>query len=76
MLKNYAVLIIGLAAIAFLVGTQAGRVGEMPEVSDEPYTWTLPFQVFLLLGSIFVLGLTAGWDLAEEKLWRQQIDSI
>ena len=53
--------IICVAYIAVIVGMTIGSVGEIP-ASTEPFDWSLPPAMFLMLAIPAVLGYLAGGE--------------
>jgi len=65
-IKKNINLILGLCLIAFYLGAAVDSVGETPTV-DGPYTYSLPLNVILTLGLIFILGFNAGKNDAQNQ---------
>ena len=61
-MKNGSVMVFGILCIyiALLVGMTIESIGDIPEC--KPYTWRLPFNMFIFLITPAILGVLIGLD--------------
>lgn len=53
-------IVLGLVYVIWITVSAASMVGQMPEVPKEPYTWELPFKVFVVLVTPLLVGFLGG----------------
>lgn len=63
-MKNNSTITFGVLCIyiASLVGWTIAKVGMIPECTPEPYTWELPFVMFIFTSVPALLGYFVGMD--------------
>jgi len=52
--------VVGVAYIAFVLGSSVMMVGTMPTPRTAPYEWYTPIQITLIVAMPFVLGFMSG----------------
>jgi hypothetical protein len=48
------------AYISTITGAAINSVGKMPPIQTEPYSWTMPLLIFMMLAAAASLGYGAG----------------
>ena len=53
---NIVSLVFGIGYLAFMGGLLFADVGELPECSQDPYTWQDPLLIMVTLVGVYLMG--------------------